>query len=788
MRVIVTLLGVVLAAAPAAAQEYELANALAERGWYDLSEELFTRITTTGSLSPEQKAEGEYGLARIHIMRAERAESTDEKNKLFEKAIEGIEAFRKKFPGHRLAGEALSDIGYLYQSKGKALVAAAKADPGKLDEAEKAFGAAEKLFLDLITELKKKPVTRPEDDKNAAAIDAFHAYEEKLMFAKYNYALALFSHAETFKDNPSKHADMKRLLEAMNKFLNDDFMWEYEQYLLAYDAFIYMGRAYQILAETSDREKAEDYWRQSFVYLGKPRSLLTDKEARKNDAVKEIAGRAILFEMKARAAYGDARRGQAATKQFSDAVKLAEDFFKQAPNSRFDDTGKAIRLEQGRLLCKAGQTKQGIDLLMDLSKQNKDTWVENIAIDILGEYGADRSPGLAYEAGRNYRERGPAYLYRAIQKYRKALQTIRRAEDQKYVSLCWYEIGECYYYLDRWHEAVAALSAFEKPPLQSSPEASQAALLKLQSLGRIAKVTKDKGDEKAVEDYRAYVTRTYPDAASAQLLRQAAIDLEAKQKFLDAAKEWEKLAQPGKATLEEALFSVGFNLYRGGDQVIDQSARQKGPEKEKLLKQGLEHWGRALDSFKRHLEFVDKQAAKDPRMIKNAIGSVMFACRILTNEKMDKASEALAISENLDKRFPNADPRLLIAIMSLRIDAKVKMGQVEEAESDLRALQAKFEQEQIGLEHYTRALTVLANAFLQSAAKEKDKNQELYDLYGMKAASYYLDYYRLDAASIKKDVEKIEAMAQMIFVAAEQRSKTAKDKNDAEMAAQAKKD
>jgi len=300
------------AAAPAAfaQEEYDLGNALAERGWYDLAEEIFDRIGKSATLSPDQKAEGEYGLARLNIQMAERADSTDEKSKLFQKAIDAIEGFRKKFPAHRLAAEALSDIAYVYQSKGKAFVTASKADPAKMEEAEKAFAAAEKLFQDLIASLKKAEVKLPEDpQKDAKGLAAFMAWEEKMMFAKYNYALALFSHAETFKDNASKHPDMKRLLEAMNKFLNDDFMWVYETYLLAYDAFIYMGRAYQLLAETSDREKAEQNWQQCFVYLGKPRGLLSDKEARKNDAVREIACRALLFEMKARGSYGDIKRG-----------------------------------------------------------------------------------------------------------------------------------------------------------------------------------------------------------------------------------------------------------------------------------------------------------------------------------------------------------------------------------------------------------------------------------------------------------------------------------------------
>jgi len=790
MRIVLTVLAL-LAAAPAclAQEDFELANALAERGWYDLSEELFGKITNSGSLSPEKKAEGDYGMARIKILMAERAESADEKDKLYQKAIEGIEGFRKKFPQHRLAGEALSDIGYLYQSRGKALMNAAKTDPTKLADAEKAFGEAEKLFLDLIAALKKEEKKMPEKpETQRKEMEAFEQWEEKVMFAKYNYALALYAHAETFKDDPKKHADMKRLLEAMNKFLNDDFMWQYERFLLAYDAFIYMGRAYQLLAESSDREKAEDYWRQCFIYVGKAKSLLSDPEARKNETVREICMRALLYEMKARVAYGDIKRGQTGIKQYADAAKLAEDFFKSYPNARFEETGKAVRLEQARVYCKGGQLNKGVQLLQELSKQYKDSWVENIAIDILGEYGADASPALAIEAANNFFERGPAFLYKAMQKYRKAIQAIRKPEDQKYASECWYQIGRCYYYLERYYEAIQALGMLEKSPLSATKEAPQAAMLKLQSLKNIARVTKDKADEKALEDFRTWVTKTYPNQAGAQLIRQAAIDAEVKQNFVEAIDKWGQLVKPGTEPYEEALFSVGFNRFREGDKLFNQADKQRvASEKQKLAGQALDQWTKALASFKEHLAFVDKMTTKDAKAVKNAVGSLMFSCRILVHEKVNKSEEALAVSQDVDKRFPTADPKLVIAIMSLRIDAKVKKGQVEEAEEDLKALKAKYDKEGLGLDHYQRALTVLAGAFMAQAGKEKEKDPAKYDLYGMKATEYYYAFYQLNPGAIKGNVEQMEAMAQMLFAAAEARLKSGQAKGDKDQVEEARK-
>jgi tetratricopeptide (TPR) repeat protein len=782
----IAFLAAVLAAVPALAQEdYELANALAERGWYDLSEELFGRLLKSSDAGA--RAEGRYGQARIRIIMAEKAESTEEKGKLYDGAIREVEAFLKEFPGHKRRGEALSDIGSLYQSKGKALMALAKADPSKVDEAEKAFGSAEKLFQDLIEQLKKDEKKRPEPDeekknpsKFKADLKAFEEWEEKMMYAKYNYAVSLFAHAETYKDNPSKHPDMRRLLEKMNSFLNNDFMWLYEWYLLAYDAFIYMGRAYQILAEASDRERAEESWKQCFTFINKAKGLLSDPENRKNEAIRDICSRALLYEMKARLAYGDAKRGPASLKQFNDAARLAEDFFRTFPTLRFEEVGKAIRLEQARAYCKAGQVDKGIKLLQELAKQFKDSWVENIAVDIMGEYAGAENVNLAVDAADNYFERGPAFLYKAIQKYRKALQSAKRAEDEKFKPYCWYQIGRCYYYLDRYYEASAALSELEKAPLNKSSQAPEAALLKRSALARIAKITKDKADEKALEDYRAWLVRTYKDVAGDQEIRQLAIDAEAKQKFLDAVKEWEKIAQPNKALYEEAVFSMGLDYYREGDRVVDLALKEKaGPDRDKLMAQAMDHWKKALEAFQKHLAHVDKMPTRDARTVKNAIGSILFSSKILVHPRIDKAPDALKISEDLEKRFPNADPKLVIAIMSLRLNAKVKMGQIQEAEDDFRALKAKYEKERIGSDYYMAALAVLANAFQEAAAKERDKDAEKHEIYSEKAGDYFYSYFNLNPDASKKP-EQIEGMADMLFFVAEQRLKKGQTRNSKE--------
>ncbi len=753
---------------PAGNDDYELAQALAERGWYDLAEELFSNIANAPGLSPEKKAEGRYGIARLKITMAERAPSADEKITLYDEAIAGVNNFLKKFADHPRRGEALADIGYLHQSKGKVLMGLAKADPSRLKQAEQAFAASEKLFTELIAKLKKKEL-KPD-------AKGYDKWEMDFMQAKYNYAVSLFAHAETYKGNSSKHAEMHKLLDKMIKYLNDDFIWYYEQYVLCFDVFTYIGRAYQLLAETSEVSKASEYWRKCSANIGKARSLLSDRKNRAMPAVQEVATRASYFETKACIAYGDTRRGPEATRQYNKAYRVGEDLFRLLPSARELNMGKAIRLEQGRALCKAGKVEKGINLLKELSRKYKDSWVENMAIDLLGEFGGALSVSYAIDAADNYFERGTTFHYRAMQMYRKALAAIKKPEDKKYVPYCWHRIGQCYYYLNRWYEAAVALSIFEKPPLVTSEEAPQAAIRKRDALAKIYKMTGNPADERILKQHRTWLISTFPKEAGKQEIRNIAIDMEVNKEYLKAVEQWRKLATPGSETFEEATFSIGFNLYREGDNLAKEALKKSGPERDEGMKKAMELWKQSQESFKQHLDHVEKLTSKDPKIMKNAIGSILFSCKILVHPRIDQAQAALDLSENLNKRFPSADPKFSIAILALRIDAKLKLGQVQAAEKDLMDLKSLYKKYSIGSRYYSRALALLANAFETAANELKEKNPEDYERLADKAGNYYFEWYNLNPDEVAGDPKKMEAMAEKLFFVAESR----RSKNDTE--------
>jgi len=774
-------------AAPAWAQDdFELADGLAGRGWFDLAQELLKKIEGSSSYTAEQRSEAKYGLAKMNARMAERESDPKEKRKLYDSAIAAIKEFSANNPKHARYGESLSEVAYLMQQKGKFLMGQGRTDPNAPKEAEEAYSQAENLFKDLIKALGERRVERPSDEKDTRGMQAYDEWDQKMMNAKYNYGVSLFAHAEVLKDRTDKGAQMKELLDQMVNFFEKDFMWEYERYLQAYDAFIYMGRGFQLLAESSDGAKADDFWKKCFNYIGKAKGLLSDKELRKMEDVREVAERAYFYEIKARLVYGDTRKGGMATKQYSEAARLAEELFKLLPKLD-DDMSKLIRLEQGRAYFKAGKGEAGKTLLTAIARdpRNKETWIESLAIDILGEYAGETDVRLAIEAADNIFEKGPAFLYQAIGKYRRAITAIKKSEDQPLVAHCWFQIGLCYFYLDRYYESVAAFTKLEDSMIKNAnaSKAADGALRKLMALKKLKGITKDSADQAAYDDFLRWATGAYPKQIGSSGKREAAISSEDRARELAEGKKWSEAADKYREAAdawagissdttdpfyEEALFTAGFDWYRRGD-CLNRSGNAGDAAKI------TDAFGRALQSFANHLAYVDKLANKERTVIKNAVGSVMFSCRIYLHKTVNKPEKALEVSTDLEKRFPGADATFVMNIMSQRIDAKLDMGKMGEAEDDLKSLKSTYQKEGIGINNLSRALGLLAQAFEAAAAKlDREKDREIYDNYSVKAAAYYYDYFQINPPDPKKDADKLSVIADKLFMAAQARVEKAR--------------
>ncbi len=795
-----------LLALPAASQDdYELANALADRGWFDLAEELYTRIQNNSSLAPEKRSEGKYGLLKMKMAEARREPELQKREPLFNDLIAKVEEFIQAFPNHPRRAEALSDLGELHQEKGKLLLNLAKTDAGALGRAEKEFDAAEKLFSDQIEELNRNKPERPESAEDKAKMVRYEAWEQKIMFAKYNRGAAMFARAEAYQGSPNKRGEMKKKLEELNKFFYD-FAWEFSQYLPAYDGFLLMGRACWILAESADRADAEKLWKQCFDNIGNARSLLSDPENRKSEGVRDLAVRAYYHEIRAHLAYGDTKKGGAAAKEYQKAVKLAEDLFRYYPAAKKEELGKAILLEQASAYCKAGDVKKGVELLTQLKHAEKDTvWLVNRAVDLLGEYAGENDLKLAVESADNIFDREE--LYRALQKYRRALAAIKTPDERKkWFPYCWFRIAECYYYLRRYSEAAKAVDVilYERSPYLNHDFAADAAMRKLAALQRLAAQTAESADQKAAKEYNTWVATQYPGRVDDGQIFNAALDAEKAANWTDAIKQWEQIAgKPKSKYYEVALHRIAYNYYRIGTGLLqdarDPSKKLTEADRKARIHQAKDNYEKALKRFETHLAFVDKQPTKEPRVAENAVWSTYYSCNIYVSSEIGLPQKALQISEAIEQKYPGADPKCVIAIMRARMSAKLRLDEqgywdcseckapvksessvacpkctqnslrsyLQEAEEDLQVLKNKRDKEGQGKEDYLKSLALLAQAFEARADALRGTDVALSKEYKIQAANYYYLYFQDNPEKPKG--EQMEIMAEKLYAAAGER-------------------
>jgi hypothetical protein len=216
---------------------------------------------------------------------------------------------------------------------------------------------------------------------------------------------------------------------------------------------------------------------------------------------------------------------------------------------------------------------------------------------------------------------------------------------------------------------------------------------------------------------------------------------------------WEKIARRGEGRFfEEAVFSVGFNLFLEGRRAAGKTR--------------VEHWERAVESFKRHLDHVGGMKEKDAKVVKRAIGSIHFSCRILVHSQIDRPDRALEISEGVGRRFPDGDPKLVNSILSRRIEAQAGLGRIAKAGEDLETLEARYKKNPLGWRYLSDALAVMAEAYERAAEAAKKKDPKRYESLLGKAGRCLLRWVNLNPVS---DPAKVAPIAEKLFFVAESR-------------------
>jgi tetratricopeptide (TPR) repeat protein len=211
-------------------KQYEFGKALLARGWFDMAETVFADLAESGQ-SADERIRGRLGGIEVLKERALRERSPVKKRELFALAIE---AFRKFLESSDDEG-ALFGLAELLGAKGADFAALAQKGgekaPAHRREALGAYDEAIGLVRDLVIRLKKK--AEKAGGKENLPADELDRYQR----ADFTRADLWLASADVFLEASRERKE--RLAKALGLF--SDYVWEWEEYLSSYLAYIRMG-------------------------------------------------------------------------------------------------------------------------------------------------------------------------------------------------------------------------------------------------------------------------------------------------------------------------------------------------------------------------------------------------------------------------------------------------------------------------------------------------------------------------------------------------------------------
>lgn len=724
-----------------AQDDYNFGSGLAERGYFDLAKEVFDRLVNNPSTPPEKRVEGELGKLQIRVLELEREGDSARRLEMAGAVAKEIEDYISKNSSNPRTIQAYSLLTDVYQLVGKTHIA-----NKENSKAEEAFKKAVDVCRKLIDQLRSAFESEKNEDKK-------RELERQKMFAEYTYITAMFYQLDAFKGDPGRTGEMEETVRKLEKFF-EEFMWNYEAYLLAMDASIFMGRIYQIMAEMlagSDVGKSENYWKKCFMWIGKGKGPAENKEYREDVEVREICLRTIYYEMVARIAYGNALRQRSGPfkKQFEDAIALGDKAFKMYPYAKTDPWGVRIQIEQAKAFFRLGEQGKAKSITNQLL-QSKDQKIRDMVMSVFADLaGGMVSPKEAVDIAEESFNRQIFYV--AIRQFREALASMRDPADrQKLAPRCWLRIGQIYYLLGRDFEAIAALSALEQPEFANTPEGKEAVEHKYRALRRLEKITQDKEIKEELTKFKQKMVSL--GLAGDADARDIAIDLENQRKWPEADQAWQKLLASNKPkTRQEAMSRIGFCRY--------QMAVAAGNNPAKMQE--------AVNAFKEHVKFVASLPNVDPEILEDMAISVNLMIYILV-KFLNKPQEALDNSKDFVERFADKIKAAhYIAVFRQRVEAWCLLRKPLEAEKDLLALQKKFEESKEGLNQYAAAVVAVAKLLDEEAKKLKDTDPEGYKAMFEKANEWRLEASKVAGSGGKDEYESTKQAAEDTFQMAE---------------------
>lgn len=289
---------------------------------------------------PAQEEKDYEALDRAH----ETLQKIAEVDAVFEEGTQlllKIQEFRARYPKGQKSLAALELVSHVQITMGKKCLHAEQAA-----KAEGLFTAAVGAAREVVGRVKAMAEANRDSEKEEE-LERFRVYAELLYFSATFHLLLAVSEGE------GRLGDLKERAAKMEEEFRA-FMINYDTWVWALEAAVYMGRAVELIARRADPGnfiEATRAWEKVFEFLPKGRNLMKDKQWKADRFVRELSLKSTYYEMLARQRYAELLKAAGAPheRQLFKGLDLAEAVFFAYPDAGQTPVGKQILGEQARI-------------------------------------------------------------------------------------------------------------------------------------------------------------------------------------------------------------------------------------------------------------------------------------------------------------------------------------------------------------------------------------------------------------------------------------------------------
>ena len=471
--------------------DFEFAEGLMARKYYDLAKEQFEKIVNDSSRSGEEQAAGNLGLAMLLKNQAADARGDSSQDpvevlKIYADAEARFDSFLGNFPNHSKRDVARFEVGGLLYTKGLYLRDLIDKEPEKVAEyrsgAEQAFDAAIDLFKEVADILEEKA---DEDQK----------FDWPSRRARFFELAATYDKGMIYEAGSSERQGVLRKCIKMC----EDFIWNNEENLLGGFAYMYWGLVHRGLDEPAE----------AIEYLGICAELPLPDPDRDGAASFNAWGGLVLQACFKLGEYAN-ELGEVDGMDYRDqAVASLERMQERIPQCWDMKFGHFALLEYARALSGLGRFADARDVVSRISQKGdeiakREEWGLATAFQankLLNEIMADAriagetlktAPDVLFKAASG--KKAAQQWSEAVLSFQAVVSACETPEEvAEFAMPAWMAIGECYYRGEKFVEAYYAYDRAEQE-FQGKEIAGDAAYYRYRAITARHGETKDERD------------------------------------------------------------------------------------------------------------------------------------------------------------------------------------------------------------------------------------------------------------------------------------------------------